>query len=223
MIYRYLFILSVVAIFSISCSAQQTEEQALKSLRDMASTGKLPPEGVVADLERRFTGKRTGALARLMLARIKFENKDFAGSAALLDSDVFKNKTKLADHALWMRGQALAAAGQHGAAMAALARLITEHPASIRVREAKLAWATSAITDNRAVEVAPFLVELSEKRDGDALLVTAKAFEAQGSTLEAANYYRRTYFFATGSKAAKEAEAKLATLGQPLIAQNADE
>ncbi len=219
----FLLAILATAALTIACSAQQTEEQALKSLRDITSTGKLPAEGVVADIAKRFEGKRTGALAKLLQARIKFDNKDFAGAAALLDSDVFKNKTKLADHALWMRGQALASAGQHGEAMAAFNRLINEHPDSIRVREAKLAWAASAITAGRAVEVPPMLIELTEKKDGDALLATAKAYEVQASQTEATNYYRRAYFFGAGSAAAKEAEAKLTSMSQPLTPQNAEE
>ncbi|MGB5015220.1 MAG: tetratricopeptide repeat protein, partial [Pyrinomonadaceae bacterium] len=157
------FVLSV--LFTVSCSAQQTEEQALKSLRDMTSSGKLPPENVVADLEKRFAGKKTGALAALLHARIKFENQDFAGAAAILNSDVFRNRTKLADHAMWLRGRALQSAGNHGEAMAVLARLLDDFPESIRVRDAKLLWSTSAIQAGRAVEVPPFLVQLSEKND----------------------------------------------------------
>lgn len=223
MILKNITLAALLGIFTICCSAQQTEEQALRSLRDITSTGKLPAEGVVADIAKRFEGKRTGALARLLQARIKFDNKDFAGAAALLDSDVFKNKTKLADHALWMRGQALAAGGDHAAAMAAFQRLISEFADSIRVREAKLAWASSAIASGRAVEVPPMLIELTEKKDADALLATAKAYEAQGSQTEATDFYRRTYFFAAGSASAKEAEIKLTSLGQPLVPQNADE
>src|SRR6476661_8917175 len=93
-------VLLAASAFSISCAAQQTEEQALKSLRQMTSDGKLPPEGVVADIESRFAGKRTGALAKLLHARIKFENQDYAGAIALLNSDVFETKTKVADYAL---------------------------------------------------------------------------------------------------------------------------
>ena len=65
--------LLLTVFFSVGCSAQQSEEQALKSLRALTSTGKLPPEAVVADLETRFAGKKTGALAKLLRARIKFE------------------------------------------------------------------------------------------------------------------------------------------------------
>ncbi len=215
------FVLSV--LFTLSCSAQQSEEQALKSLRDMTSSGKLPPENVVADLEKRFAGKRTGALAALLRARIKFENQDFAGAAAILNSDAFRNRTKLADHAMWLRGRALQSAGNHGEAMALLAKLLDDFPESIRVRDAKLLWSTSAIQAGRAVDVPPFLVQMSEKNDSDALLLTAKAYEAQGSQDDAVAYFRRTYFFAAGSAAAKEAEAKLTSLGQPLVPQTAEE
>ncbi|MGB5012809.1 MAG: lytic transglycosylase domain-containing protein, partial [Pyrinomonadaceae bacterium] len=66
-------------------------------------------------------------------------------------------------------------------------------------------------------------VQMSEKNDADALLLTAKAYEAQGSQDDAVAYFRRTYFFAAGSAASKEAEAKLNSLGQPLAPQTAEE
>ena len=55
------------------------------------------------------------------------------------------------------------------------------------------------------------------------MLLTAKAFGAQGSQVESVNYYRRTYFYAAGTNAAKEAELRLISLGQPLTPQTADE
>jgi soluble lytic murein transglycosylase len=55
------------------------------------------------------------------------------------------------------------------------------------------------------------------------LLLTAKAYDAQGSQPDALKYYRRTYFMAAGSTAAKEAETKLTSLTQPLTPQTADE
>ena len=219
----FCFLVFLSVVFTVGCSAQQTEEQALKSLRDLTSNGKLPPENVVADIESRFAGRKTGTLAKLLRARIKFENQDFAGAAAILNSDVFRNKTHLADHALWLRGKALQLAGDHGPAMEVLAKMLGDFPESIRVRDAKLMWSTSSIAAGRAVDVPPFLVQMSEKNDADALLLTAEAFEAQGSQSDAIAYYRRTYFFAAGSAAAKEAEAKLTLLGQPLTPQTGDE
>lgn len=212
----------LLVLMTVGCSGQ-TEEQALAQLRELTRDGKLPPENVVANIESRFAGKRTGALARLLHARIKFEGGDFAGAATILNSDVFKKRTKLADHALWLRGQALNKANSHAEALKALDELLRDHPDSARVRDAKLLWATSAIAAGRAVEVPPMLIELSEKNDADALLATAKAYEAQGSMPEAIRHYRRTYFFAAGSAPAKEAETKLTSLNQPLNPQNADE
>ena len=218
--------LSVLVLFAfgltISCSAQ-TEEQALKSLRDLSKDDKLPPEDIVAGIESRFAGRKTGALAKLLHARIKFENGDFAGAAALLNTGVIAKQTQLGDYALWLRGRALQSAGDNQNAITAFQLLLRDYPASIRAREAKIGWATSAIAAGRATEVPGFLVGLSEKNDPDALLLTAKAYEAQGSQADALKYYRRTYFFAAGSNAAKEAEAKLTSLSQPLTPQTAEE
>ena len=215
----FLFTVSLI----IGCSAQQSEEQALTSLRAMTSNGKLPAESFVADLETRFANKKTGALAKLLRARLRFEQNDFVGAAAMLKSDVFHQRTKLADYALWLRGKALQSAGNHNEALNVFGQLIRDHGDSLRAREAKLLWATSAIAAGRAVEVPPMMIEMSEKGDADALLATAKAYEAQGSQNEATNYYRQTYFFGAGTTAAMEAETKLTSLGQSLAPQTAEE
>lgn len=201
--------LLISVVLTIGCSAQQTEEQALASLRAMTSNGKLPPESFAADLESRFANKKTGALAKLLRARIRFETGDFAGAAAILNSDVFQKRSKLADYALWLRGKALQSAGNHNEALNVFGQLMRVHGDSIRVRDAKLLWATSAIAAGRAVEVPPMLVEMSEKGDGDALLLTAKAYETQGSQTEAIEYYRETYFAAYGTPNSNEAAIKL--------------
>ncbi|MEQ1645496.1 MAG: hypothetical protein ABL959_18750, partial [Pyrinomonadaceae bacterium] len=140
-------------VFTIGCSAQQSEEQALASLRAMTSNGKLPAESFVADLETRFGYKKTGALAKLLRARIRFEQNDFAGAAPMLNSDVFKERTEIADYALWLRGKALQSAGNHAEALNVLGQLVREHGDSVRLRDAKLLWASSAIAAGRAVEV----------------------------------------------------------------------
>ncbi len=202
-------------ILTLSCSAQQTEEQALASLRAVTSNGKLPAESFAADLETRFANKKTGALAKLLRARIRFETGDFAGAAAILNSDVFIRQTRLADYALWLCGKALQSAGNHGEAMTVLGQMLREHPDSIRVRDAKLLWATSAIAVGRPVEVPPMLVDLLEKKDQDASLLAAKAYDAQGSQAEAIKYYRRTIFLGPTTAAGKEAQARLDAL-QPV-------
>lgn len=203
-------------LFIVSCSAQQTEDQALASLRQMTSSGKLPPETLVADIESRFANKKTGALAKLLRARIKFENNDFAGAAAILNSDVFAKRTKVADHALWLRGKALQAAGNHAEAMNVFSALIQSSPDSIRVRDAKLMWATSAIASGRAGEVPSIIGELLDKRDQDAALAAAKSYEAKGAQSEAIKYFRRTIYLGPDTVAGKDAQSRLSVL-QPTV------
>ena len=226
MIHKAIALIFTALLFSVlatsSCSAQ-TEEQALQSLRQMAKEGKLPAESVVESFERRFSGRLSGTIARLLRARIKLENKDFAGAASLLNTEDFAKKTKLGDYALWLRGQALQGAGNHSEAMTVFERLITDYPDSVRVQHAKLKRAESAIQAGRQAAVPPMLAEMAADGDANALLLTAKAFEAAGDQANANTFYRRTYFLGSGSDAAKEAEAKLTALGQPLIPSNAEE
>jgi tetratricopeptide (TPR) repeat protein len=215
------FLLVTTAI-TVSCSAQ-TEEQALKSLREMTRDGKLPPEDYVAGIESRFSGRKTGALAKLLHARIRFENNDFASAATILNTDMIAKQTRLGDYALWLRGKALQGAANHAETMNAFSALLRDYPDSVRTRDAKILWATSALAAGKVSDVPGFLVDLTQKNDADALLLTAKAYEAQGSQPEAFKYYRRTYFFGAGTNAAKEAEIKLTTLAQPLTPQTAEE
>jgi soluble lytic murein transglycosylase len=200
-----------------------SEADALKVLRDLTRDNKMPPESVVLEIENRFARVRAGALAKLLRARIKFENKDFAGSAALLSSDVFREKTRLADYALWLRGRALQAAGRHTEAMDALSGLIRDYPDSLRVREAKVLWAASATASGRAAEVPSFLRELNDRNLADALSATARAYESAGDQAGAVVFFRRTYFYGAGTNESKEAETRLAALGQPLAPQTIDE
>ncbi|PYT00145.1 MAG: hypothetical protein DMF63_09260 [Acidobacteria bacterium] len=210
-------------MFTVSCSAQQTEEQALANLRQAAHDGRSPSEDYVAGIESRFAGKRAGALAKLLHAKIKFDNRDFAGSAALLNSDEFRTKTKVADHALWLRGLALQAAGNNTEAMAAFVRLTADFPDSIYADAARIKWAASANAAGQNGMVPSSLKDLIEANDPDANLAAAKAFEGLGNQSEALRFYRRVYFFGAGTDAAKEAEAKLTLLAQPLTPQSPDE
>ena len=216
-------VLFLPLLFTVSCSAQQTDEQALQSLRQMTQDGKPPAEQFVANIETRFAGKKTGTLAKLLRAKIRFDAGDLAGAAALLNTNVFNTTTGVADHALWLRGRALQGIGNHAEAMKVFSELLTGHPESVRARDAKLLWATSAVAAGRASEVPAFLAELNDKKDADALLLTAKAYETQGSQQDAIKFYRRTFFYTSGSAAADEASKKLLTFAPSLRPQTDDE
>ena len=209
-----------------SCSAfvpQMSEEQAAETLRILTRDGKLPSETAVLQIENRFSKMRTGALAKLLRARIRFETRDFDGAAQILNSTVFREKTTVADYALWLRGKALLQAGKQAEAMNVFAELARDFPDSLRAREAKSLWAASALQNGQADKIPTFLKDSIDKNDADALLLTAKSFELQNNPAQANAFYRRAYFYAAGTAASKEAETKLTALGQSLAPQTAEE
>lgn len=213
-----------LGFFIISCSAQtQNEQQALQSLREMTKDGKMPSEQFVQQIETRFANTRTGALAKLLRAKIRFDLGDFGGAADILNTDLFKQRTKLGDYAFWLRGRALQSAGRHSEAMNVFAALLRDFPTSIRARESRIYWSNSALQAGQAAQIPDFLRDLIDKNQADALLVTAKSFEAQGNQLEAIKFYRKVYFYGAGTNEAKEAEAKLASWSQPLTPLTAEE
>jgi soluble lytic murein transglycosylase len=212
----------VFSMLTVGCAAQ-TEEQALESLRQMTKDGKFPAETVVENFERRFAGRTSGTLARLLRARIKFENKDFVGAAALLNTDEFSKKTKVGDYALWLRGQALQSAGNYTEAISVYEKLGRDYPNSINATDAKLKQAESMIQTGRQAAVLALLDDLITAKNPQALLIAAKAYEANSDQVNAVKFYRDVYFYGAGSDAAKEAEAKLTSLAQPLTPSDADE
>ncbi len=217
----FVFIFTLTA-FTLGCSAQQqqqTEEQALAGIRQMTR----PSEDYVAGVESRFAGKRAGLLAKLLRAQIKYNNKDFAGAAALLNTDEFRTKTKVADHAMWLRGRALQEAGNHPMAMSVFERLTTDFPDSLYVTKARILWAASAIQSGQSGTVSSKLADLIDARNAEANLLAAQAYEAQGDQAEAIRHYRRVYFYGAGTDSAKRAETRLVALSQPLAAQSAEE
>jgi soluble lytic murein transglycosylase len=221
---NFIFIAVVCAVVPLTVSCQRmSEEQAQQAIRQLTKNGKLPPESAIADFDARFANTKTGALAKLLRARIRLENGDARGAAEILNTNVIRQKTNLGDYALWLRGRALMQAQMPAEAMTAFQQLAVEFPDSLRAREAKMLWAEAAVQAGRAAEVPTFLQDLNEKNSADALLVTAKAFEQTGDQAQAIAFYRRAYFHGAGSEAAKQAEAKLTALAQSLAPQTADE
>src|SRR5215510_6149182 len=96
-------IVAIVApLFLItSCQNLQQTPQELKAretLRMMTRGGVLPAEDIVAKIENDFPRTTAGSLAKLAHARIKLNNKDYAGAAALLDSRNFTDYTAIGDY-----------------------------------------------------------------------------------------------------------------------------
>lgn len=217
--------LGIFVAFSANCSAQpaSSEEVALRSLREATSGGKLPAESIVQNIENRFSGTSTGVLARLIRARIRLEANDPAGAADILNTELFAQRTGLGDYAMWLRGKALTAAGKNVDAQRVFSDFVSKFPGSMRVRDARLLWAESLISTGQADRVPGVLVPLVESNDGKALMLTARSFEMRGQNDQAVGYLRRTYFFAAGSDAAREAEEKLTALKESLEPKDREE
>jgi soluble lytic murein transglycosylase len=64
---------------------------------------------------------------------------------------------------------------------------------------------------------------MNASHEAGSLLRTAKAYESQGDQAKALQFYRRTYFYGAGTEDAKQAEARLTALTQPLTPSNAEE
>ena len=130
---------SVPAFMTASCRTRQqtpAEQKALENLRGMTRGGVLPAEDVVARIESEFPRTKAAALARLVRARIRINQKDFAGAASLLDSSVIGNYSTLGDYALFMRANALEQAGQLPQARVFYEQLLNDHPASLQAAKA---------------------------------------------------------------------------------------
>jgi len=209
-----------------SCtSLQQTppELQARETLRAMTRGGVMPSEDAVTRMEKDFPRTTAGTLAKLVHARIKLNNKDYAGAASLIDDSSVKTYTGIGDYALWLKANALEQANRRVEARAAYQSLARTFPNSLRARDALLRDAQMLMQDGQSAAVPVELKSLAAKDDAAALLLTAKAFEQTGDAARALANYRRIYFYAPASMEASEAATSLTRLGSSTAAANADE
>lgn len=233
--YRFAFFLmslsTVVAIVAplfliTSCQNLQQTPQELKAretLRVMTRGGVLPAEDVVAKIENDFPRTTAGSLAKMVHARIKLKNNDYAGAAALLDSRNFSDYTTIGDYALWMRGNALEQLNRRVEARAAYEKLAHDFPNALRARDALLRDAQMLMQDGQAAAVPLMLKPLVEKNDATALLIAAKAYEQTGDSTRALANYRRIYFDAPASAEASEAAAAITRLRSSTVPANGEE
>jgi soluble lytic murein transglycosylase len=217
----------VAPLFLItSCQSLQQTPQELKArenLRTMTRGGVLPAEDVIAKIENDFPRTTAGSLAKIVHARIRVKNNDYAGAAALLDSRNFADYTTIGDYALWIRGNALEQANRRVEARAAYEKLARDFPNSLRARDALLKVGQMLMQDSQASAVPLMLKPLVEKNDATALLIAAKAYEQTGDSTRALANYRRIYFYAATSSEASEAAAAITRLGSSTVSADGEE
>lgn len=222
-----LVVASALPLTLASCRARQAragEPAAYERLRALTRGGTLPPEQQAAQLASEFSGARTGALAQLVRARIRYDARDYAGAAALLRSEDFKDETRVGDYALWLRGDALEKAARRAEARAAFEELARDYPDSLRARDALVRAGQLLIQDGQHAAVPVELKRLADADDSGALLLTAKAYEQSGDQLKALAAYRRLYFYApTSAQNDAEAASAFARLNSSGAPSNAAE
>lgn len=213
----------VAVVTTRSCASRQTEEQALEQLRSSTRNGALPSDAVVARIEAEHPNTKVAGLARIVRARIRLAANDQAGAAAMLDNRNIQQSTAIGDYALWMRGNALEKVSQPDQARTVYEQLNHDYPNSLRLRESILREGNLLSQSGRSGMVPGTVRPLSDRDDGAALLLAAKAFEQNGDTTRALGAYRRIYFYASASNEAAEAETAMGRLSSPTVAGSAEE
>jgi soluble lytic murein transglycosylase len=216
---------SLPTFMTASClTRQQTpaEVRALDNLRAQTRGDTLPADDVVARIESDFPKTRAAGLARMVRARIRIRANDYAGAAALLDTNVIRDYTSLGDYALFMRGNALEQSGRPADARTAYEQLIRDYPSSDRAREAKLRVAGLALKAGGSSTVPALLSDLTAKDDPAALLLVGDAYRGSDRT-RALAAYRRLYFFAPGTPESDTAATQISQLNSTLAPASADE
>jgi soluble lytic murein transglycosylase len=219
---------SITPFMSASCSTRRAAEptgeaKALEQLRNMTRGGVLPSEDAVARIETDYPNTKAAGLARILRARIKIKQGDFAGGIALLDSNVIRDRTALGDYALLLRARALEQLGRRTEARADYEKLARDYPTSMRAGHALRRDAEMLMEDKQDAAVPVLLKQLDEKDDAAALILTAKAYEATGDSARAVASYRRIYFYSPAASESVEAEAKLAQLNSTTAPGNGEE
>jgi soluble lytic murein transglycosylase len=217
---------SVPFLMSASCLTRQqlpAEQKALETLRSMTRNDVLPAEDAVVAIENQFPRTKTAALARLVRARIKLNARDFAGAATLLDTKLIQEDTSIADHALFLRADALQQAGKDAEARAIFQQIMQEYPTSLRARDAALRAAELLNKSGQGAAVPLLLKDLNAKDDAAALLASAKAYEQNSDNTRALASYRRLYFFAPDAAETADAATAIPRLGSTLSPASAEE
>jgi len=170
---------------------------ASATLRPMAQQlvqDRTPPaySGVEA-YARSHSKEDAGALAWLVV-----------GYAHILDHDYAKaidplNRAKplagdLGDYVAYYLGTAYLQTGRRAEALGTLANFRENHPDSLLVRDADVAYANALLTENRASEAASLLEQDRSPARSDIELALGRAYAALGQTPKATEAFANVYF-----------------------------
>jgi peptidoglycan lytic transglycosylase len=222
------FILYFALIITLICQTvyQSPGSTASAQVRPGVALRTAVASNSEADLQRvenSHPETEEAGLARLLRGYLRLKAKDHQAAASILSSASIAKLTRLADYALYYRGQALNEAGRRDEAEREFRKLANTYPSSLLARSAALQAAGSAMLGGNYQAAIDDLAPFVMKNDGTALKLRADALEKLGRTNEAIITLRKLYFDAPQSAEAEKAGERLAALGGSTSAADASQ
>jgi soluble lytic murein transglycosylase len=204
-----------VAPLTVSCQRGAAEQnRGIEELRRVvAEASGRPASSELVRIESRFPRTRAAALARFLRGYRCFSDRNYQEANEALSGRAISSTTAIGDYALFYLAESEAASDAKSAARRDYAAIYTQHPDSLKAREARLRSAQMAIALGDPASAIGELARMVEENDADALLVTAQAHESMGKAEQAISLYRQIYFRAPATTARVQAESRLIELG----------
>lgn len=201
----------------------EEKTEALTELRQaVARAANQPPDGLLAEFERRHPDSEVAALARFRRGYDRYQARNYAAAAALLDAPVIAARSRLGDYALYYLGKAQFDGGRFEAAQNTLSQLAVRYPQSLLAREATLQAGRAAAVRRDAAAVERVLKPLLDAGDGNALAIMTLAYHDAGRTDDARRMWRRIITEAPDSLGRDEVQnARRALFPDPATAATA--
>ena len=157
-------------------------------------------------LRSQFPRTKAAALAKIVRARIRIKANDYAGAAALLDSNVIRDHSLLTDYALFMRANAFEQTGRSAEARALYVQLARDYPRLASGQGSHVGRGKNHVGERRCRRRHPRLDNHWRKKTmARRYCLLARAHEQASDPTRALQSYRRLYFYAPASAESAEA------------------
>lgn len=210
-----LALITLIAPMTVSCQRTHTDsERGIGELRALvASSAGKPASSELARIESSFPRTRAASLARFLRGYLHYSAQNYAAAIDALDLRSIGANTSLGDYAIFYRAESEMAMNAKSEALRDFGIVYTQHPESLKAREARLRAAEMALALGDPDSAIKELESMVEARDSDAHYLTAQAYEMKGKSDRAIKRYRSIYFELPAARASDQAAARLAALG----------
>jgi soluble lytic murein transglycosylase len=209
-----LALILAITPLTVSCQRTSDNQRGLQELRALVeSAAGKPSAGELAKIESRYGKTRAASLARFLRGYLAYSAQDYAAAVDAFDSKLIGANTSLGDYALFFRAESEAALGSRKEALRDYTQVYSKYADSLKAREARLRSAEMMMGLNDAGGAIRELAPMVDEKDGEAIFLTAQAYEATGNNDQAVKLYRKIYYETPATAASPKAEARLAALG----------